>query len=68
MSTKSRLSSNTYRVASVIAVLGVIETNLHLLQDLLGDYYGITYVGLAVVMMILREVTTKPLHGRDKDE
>jgi len=56
-----RFKSRTNITALVIGVLGVIEANIHMLQDLLGKWYGLTFVVVAVIMMILREITTEPV-------
>jgi hypothetical protein len=56
-----RLKSKTNLTAIAIAVLGVVETNAPMLRDLLGEWYGLTYVGIGVAMVILREVTKTPV-------
>lgn len=58
------MRSKTIIFSMLLAIVGTLELNIHLLQDMLGDYYGISYVGIAVAVAVLRAVTTKPL--RDK--
>ena len=48
-------------VSLFIAGLGIVETNLHLLQGILGEYYGLSYIAMAVLMYYLRYITTEPL-------
>lgn len=61
---KSRLKSKTNWTALGIAVLGVIEINYSLLKPLLGDWYGLSFIGVSVAMAVLREFTKEPV--RDK--
>ena len=58
------MRSKTIIFSMLLAIVGTLELNIHLLQDMLGDYYGISYVGIAIAVAVLRAVTTKPL--RDK--
>jgi len=53
--------SRTVDVTVIVGALGLLEANFHLLQDLLGKWYGLSYVVLAVVFYVLRRVTTTPL-------
>jgi len=62
MNLKSRMRSRTYRVAAFFAVvIAPIEMNMHLLQNVLGEYYGASFIGVAIIMGILREITTTPV-------
>jgi len=56
-----RLKSRTNLTAIAIGIVGVIETNAPMLQELLGKWYGLTFIGIAVLMVILREITTEPV-------
>ena len=58
---KSRWKSKTNWVAIAIGVIGVLETNLGMLREVLGEWYGVTYVGIAAVMFALREITKEPV-------
>ena len=58
---KPRLKSKTNWVALLIGIFGILQTNIPMLQDMLGKYYGVSYMVIAVVMFALREVTTGPV-------
>ena len=58
---KPKHKSKTVNFAALIGVLGVIETNFHMLQDLLGQYYGLSFVVVAAAIYYLRTITTGPL-------
>ncbi|MCK4870760.1 MAG: hypothetical protein KAS93_06595 [Gammaproteobacteria bacterium] len=53
--------SKTVDATVIVGVLGVLETNFGMLKGLLGEWYGLSYVVLAVVFYILRKITTNPL-------
>lgn len=59
--TKKIVQSKTMRVAAVVAVLGVLETNFQLIQPLLGEWSGLTYIVLSMAMVLLRLKTTQAL-------
>ena len=61
---KKRLSSKTYRAALLLSILGVVEVNFSLLQPMLGEYYGITYIITAAVFMVLRELTKDSIEDK----
>lgn len=56
--------SKTLMFSYLLVILGVLEVNLHLMQEALGPYYGATFVATAVVTAVLRTVTTKPLSDK----
>lgn len=57
--------SKTMQTAAIIAVLGVAETQFHLIRDLIpAEYQGLTYVVIAALMAYLRTITTKPLSDK----
>lgn len=56
-----RLKSRTNRFAIGLAVFGVVEANMPMLHDYLGEWYGLAFVAVAVAVGVLREVTTKPV-------
>lgn len=58
------MKSRTIWVNTLIAVLGFLELNLHLVQQNLGDWYGLTFIGIGILGIYLRAVTTKPLSER----
>lgn len=53
--------SRTYDFMAIIAVLGVVEQNLPLVRDQLGDYYGWVFIGIAVIGVLLRNATSGPV-------
>jgi len=55
---KSNAKSKTNWTALLIGVLGIIELNAPLIKPMLGDYYGASYIGISILMFILRQVTT----------
>jgi len=57
--------SRTIWFSIILAILGVVDTNLHLFKDLIGpEYYGFVVTGIGAVVAVLRVVTTKPLKER----
>lgn len=58
---KPKWQSKSINTAAVIAILGVVEVNFHMLQDMLGQYYGLSFVVFAVIMAYLRMITTGPV-------
>lgn len=53
-----RLKSKTYWLAIITAGVGVVEVNMGLMKGLLGDWYGVAFVAVALLSMAIREVTT----------
>lgn len=56
--------SRTIKTATVIALLGIVESNFHFLQGVLGDKYGLVWIPFAVLMGYLRIITTKPIEEK----
>lgn len=56
--------SRTIKAATIISVLGVVELNFHLLQDMLGEYYGLSFIVLSIIMGLLRGVTTTSINEK----
>lgn len=56
-----RLKSKTNLAGLAIAAMGVLETNAPMLREMLGSYYGLTYIAIGIIMVVLREVTTEPV-------
>ncbi len=50
--------SRTLDLSAALAVLGVIELNMPLVRDMLGDYYGVVFILFAAVGAYLRTDTT----------
>lgn len=53
--------SKTVDATALIGVIGVIEVNFGMLQSLLGQWYGLSYIVMAAAFYYLRRKTTKPL-------
>jgi len=53
--------SRTYDFAAVLAGFGAIEQSLPQVKVLLGDYYGLVFISIAVIVAVLRKVTTGPV-------
>lgn len=58
---KSQFKSKTINFAALVGALGVVEVNFHLLQDLLGPWYGASYIAIAAIVYYLRTITTEPV-------
>ena len=53
--------SKTIDFGTVILAMGVVEQNLPLIREQLGNYYGFIVMGIGVGIIVLRKMTTKPL-------
>ena len=62
--TKKSLKSKTNWFNIIVAMFGVIELNVHLLQNFFGDKYGFVFIGVAIVGVLLRSVTTTPIKDK----
>lgn len=60
----ARLKSKTYRLQLVVLLLGVLEINFHLLQQYLGDWYGLSFVVISVIGAVVRELTKAPVGAK----
>jgi len=49
--------SRTFDTASLVIAFGVIEQNLPMLREQLGDYYGIVFICIGVIFAVLRQGT-----------
>lgn len=58
------IKSKTLWFNIIVAVLGIIEMNMSLMQPYLGDSYGIIFMVIAVINVILRTVTTTSLKDK----
>lgn len=55
---KSLTKSKTIWFNLIIASVGILELNLHLLQSVLGEYYGVVFIFVAMIGAWLRVLTT----------
>ena len=53
--------SETYWFNIALAIIGLVEANMSLLKNNLGDNYGIIVIVVGVIGIILRHTTTKPI-------
>ena len=53
--------SRTYDAAALVGILGVIETNFNVMRDLLGPWYGVSYIVIAILFYQMRRITTSPV-------
>jgi hypothetical protein len=57
--------SKTMWFSMLLTTLGVIELNMHLFYNMLGEeYYGVTYMIIALVTGWLRVITTTSLEDK----
>ena len=61
---KQLAKSKTMAVALVTLALGVIEVNFHLLQEMLGEYYGAAFIVMSIIMGGLRIMTTTAIKDK----
>lgn len=57
--------SRTLWFNTIVAVLGIIELNFSVLQSYLGDHYGLAFMIIAVINVILRTITTQPIKTKE---
>ena len=60
---KSPIKSKTMNTAAIIAMLGVVELNMPLLRENLGEWYGVSYIVIGAVMAFLRWKTSEGISG-----
>ena len=53
--------SRTLDAATLLVVFGVIEQNLPLLREQLGDNYGLVFMCVGIIFALLRMKTTAPV-------
>lgn len=58
------LKSKTQLFNIALAVIGVIELNMHLLRDNLGDSYGLVFIAVSCAGLVLRTLTTEPISDK----
>lgn len=56
--------SKTIDFGTVVLAMGVIEQNLPLIREQLGNYYGFIVMGIGVGIIVLRKLTTAPLDAK----
>ena len=59
------LRSRTMWFAYLLAALGALESNMHMFKDHMSpEAYGYVLTGIAMIVAVLRIVTTQPLKER----
>ncbi len=56
--------SKTILFNMLLAFIGILEYNLHLFYDVLGEHYGIVFVIIATVGAYLRIITTEAIEEK----
>lgn len=59
------LRSRTMWFAYLLAIFGVLDANIPMFREMINpDWYGYIVTAIAMIVAILRVVTTKPLKER----
>jgi len=53
--------SRTFDAATLMIIFGVVQQNLPMVQESLGDYYGFIFMGVGIVFALLRQSTKGPV-------
>lgn len=53
--------SRTYDFAAIVAVLGMVEQNLPLVREQLGNWYGWILMAISGAIIYYRKTTTGPV-------
>jgi len=56
--------SKTINFSYLLTIFGVLELNMPLIIEQLGDNYGYLFIGVSIIVGILRKVTTQPLSDK----
>ncbi len=57
--------SKTLQFNLLVGIFGVLELNLNVLEPMLGEHYGIVFMIIAMINVVLRVVTTMPLKEKE---
>ena len=63
INSKKWYKSKTYWFNIAIAIVGLMQINVELFRNILGDNCGIAVVIIGVVGILLRNTTTDPIKG-----
>jgi hypothetical protein len=58
------IKSKTILFSAILAVMGVLELNLGLLEGLLGDWYGVVFILISAITAFLRVMTVVPISDK----
>ena len=64
MDIKKHLKSKTQLFNLAVAAMGIVELNMHLLRDNLGDSYGVTFILVSIFGLLLRSITKEPIDAK----
>lgn len=53
--------SKTLDFGVLVGIFAMLELNLPMVREQLGDYYGWIFMGISAIVIVLRKMTTKPL-------
>ena len=62
---KKLAKSKTIILQMLIATLGIVEYNLHLFYNALGDNYALVYMFIAIAGVWIRMLTTTSLEDKE---
>lgn len=58
---KKRHLSKTNWFGTAVLVLGMVQSELPKVSELLGKYDGVAYIFIGVAIIVLRELTKEPV-------
>ena len=58
------IKSKTILFSAILAVMGVLELNLGLLEGLFGDWYGVVFILISATTAFLRVMTVVPISDK----
>lgn len=64
---QARLYSKTYWLGLIVLVLTYTQSNFALIKSYLGEYESAVNYAIGLSILVLREVTKKPLSDKVKD-
>lgn len=58
------IKSKTILFSAILAVMGVLELNLGLLEGMFGDWYGVVFIFISAITAFLRVMTVVPISDK----
>jgi len=58
---KSRYKSKTNWFALALTGMGALQANFPMLREQAGEFYPYIFIGIGIVVALLREVTSEPV-------
>lgn len=59
-----RSRSWTYWFGFAVILLGYLQQNFALIESYLGDSKDLVFFGIGILILVFREITTKPLNQK----